>query len=87
MLTEDEQIAHADRGPPTITVAEFCRRERPDQKRLLGAMLVHRHFNTPSFMIDGMPTPPQLNNPGSLRMLDNWQAARYAERNRVVDKS
>ena len=83
MLTEDEQIAHADRGPPTITIAEFCKREGLDQRRLLGAMIHLPKLETPMFAHEWTPTHEQLKNPGSLLMLDNWQAEKYAREHRI----
>ncbi len=93
MMTESEQaLQEADNPKEKITVADFSVREgltALEQKRLLGKLVnrTDRKLDDPILAYDDPPTDEQLKDPGSLLMLDDWRAKRWAESIRQSHKS
>ncbi len=86
MNLDDALIAEIEAGIPSITVADACKRDDLDQKRLLGACL-RSDFEDPMWAHPKQPTAEQLKDPGSLLILDNWQLRQYVFKHRPLPKS
>lgn len=67
--------------PETKTVGELVAEHGLDQKRFLGALIVHKGIDSPSLAFDGHGTGMTVDQ---LPVLVNWQLQKYIARHSLA---
>lgn len=85
-MNTDHIIDEIQAGILEITVEDACKRDDLSQKRLLGDILADR-LDSPCVSLNRKPTKEELDNPGKIKILDNWQLRGHVFRYRPLHKS